>query len=237
MSRRVVILRPQPGADTTAERARALGLEPIMAPLFTVEPLGWSPPDPARFDALMLSSANALRHAGAGLKHVAALPLFVVGEATARAARDHGLTPTHIGTRDAGALAEAIRQAGHAKVLHLCGEDVRETGGEALNILRIPVYRARASADAARLSATLMPGDMLLLHSPRAAQHLAALVPVGQRAAFSLIAISANARAAAGEGWASAQSAAAPTDAAMLALATDLCNNAPDAQSRTTRRG
>ena len=44
---KVLILRPQPGADETAARARALGLEPLVAPLFTVRPLAWTPPDPA----------------------------------------------------------------------------------------------------------------------------------------------------------------------------------------------
>ncbi len=45
---RLLVLRPQPGADETAARARALGLEPVVAPLFSVRPLHWTPPDPDR---------------------------------------------------------------------------------------------------------------------------------------------------------------------------------------------
>ena len=46
MTGRVLILRPQPGADETAERARALGLEAVVAPLFEVGPLAWTGPGP-----------------------------------------------------------------------------------------------------------------------------------------------------------------------------------------------
>lgn len=66
MSARVVILRPQPGAEATVEAACALGLDALCYPLFSVEPMDWTPPDPAGFDALMLTSANTIRHAGRG---------------------------------------------------------------------------------------------------------------------------------------------------------------------------
>ena len=60
---KILVLRPQPGADETAARARALGLELVVAPLFAVAPLAWTPPDPAGFDAVMLTSASAARQA------------------------------------------------------------------------------------------------------------------------------------------------------------------------------
>src|SRR3546814_20623141 len=41
---RVLVTRPQPGADTTAERLSALGHDVRTAPLFTVTSLQWSPP-------------------------------------------------------------------------------------------------------------------------------------------------------------------------------------------------
>ena len=64
--RPVLVLRPEPGAGETAARARALGLEPIVAPLFAVRPIAWAAPDPAAYDAVMLTSANAARHGGDG---------------------------------------------------------------------------------------------------------------------------------------------------------------------------
>ena len=66
MTNEVLILRPEPGAGRTAERARKLGLVPVVAPLFAIRALPWTPPDAAGFDAVMLTSANAAREAGGG---------------------------------------------------------------------------------------------------------------------------------------------------------------------------
>ena len=59
--RRLLVLRPEPGASATAGRARTLGLDPVLMPLFEIEPIAWTAPDPAGFDALLLTSANAVR--------------------------------------------------------------------------------------------------------------------------------------------------------------------------------
>lgn len=224
---RIIILRPQPGADATAERARALGLAAEVLPLFIVAPLAWTPPDPARFDALMITSANAARHAGADLKRYAALPLFVVGAASAHACREQGLEPVMVGESNAAALVARIAQAGHARVLHLCGADVTEAASGALDIVRVPVYRS-VEGEGCDLSGHLHPGDILLVHSPRAGARLAMLVDPEARPAFSLVAISSQALASAGSAWASAQAAPQPTDAAMLALARELCHKPRD---------
>ncbi len=229
MTHRVVILRPQPGADATADAARALGLGVLVTPLFEIAPLDWTPLEPAEFDALMLTSASAVRHAGPDLKRYAALPLFVVGEATAKAARAVGLDPAHIGSRDAAALVEDMHRAGVRRALHLCGADVVAAEVEGVSIWRIPVYHAREAGDADSLAARLRADDICLVHSPRAGARLATLVPPETRAELSLVAISGNALAAAGLGWADTLAAAAPTDPAMLALALELCNKPFDA--------
>ena len=84
--RPLVILRPEPGASATARAAAALGLDPLVIPLFVVEPVEWVAPDPAGFDALLLTSANAIRNGGAELERVRGLPAVCVGEGTAAAA-------------------------------------------------------------------------------------------------------------------------------------------------------
>ena len=76
MNRPIVVLRPEPGARATVARIEALGGHALAAPLFAIRPLPWTPPDPADHDALVLTSANAARMAGAGLARVAALPAF-----------------------------------------------------------------------------------------------------------------------------------------------------------------
>ena len=95
--RRVLVLRPEPGATATLRRARERGLEAEAVPLFEVEPVEWSVPDPSDFDALLLTSANAVRHGGPGLQALRELPVHAVGEATARAAREAGFAVATIG--------------------------------------------------------------------------------------------------------------------------------------------
>ena len=118
--RRLFILRPEPGASATAERARALGLDCVRVPLFEVEPLPWSAPDPAAFDGLLLTSANALRCGGDQLARLRSLPVHAIGEATADAARASGFD---VATTGDGAL-EQLLQALNPKLrlLHLAGE-------------------------------------------------------------------------------------------------------------------
>ncbi|MBC7987264.1 MAG: uroporphyrinogen-III synthase, partial [Sphingomonadaceae bacterium] len=87
MSRNLLIVRPEPGASATAQRARTRGWEPLVAPLFAIAPLAWAPRDPAAFDALLLTSANAVSHGGKALGKYRELPVYAVGAATAAAAR------------------------------------------------------------------------------------------------------------------------------------------------------
>src|SRR4051794_41196284 len=96
--RRVVVLRPEPGASATVERARQRGLDAFALPLFEVEPVAWEAPDPDRFDALLLTSANAVRHGGEQLVRLRELPVYAVGSATADAARRGGFEVASVGS-------------------------------------------------------------------------------------------------------------------------------------------
>ena len=58
------VLRSQPGCDATVRTARDLGLDAHGYPLFAVRPLDWQAPPVENFDALLIGSANALRHGG-----------------------------------------------------------------------------------------------------------------------------------------------------------------------------
>lgn len=217
---KLLVLRPQPGADKTAASAAALGLEPVIAPLFTVTPVAWEAPDPAGYDALMLTSANAPRHAGAGLDLYAGLPCYAVGEATADAARAAGLSDLRTGPSDGNALVAMMAADGIARVLHLAGVDRTSLDPCGIAIDVRAVYRADA---AATLPAAIAAGGMALLHSPRAGRVLAALTPPELRARVTIAAISSAASEAAGEGWRGVHVASAPRDAALLELAAKLC--------------
>ena len=79
----VLVLRPEPAATATAEKARSLGLEPIVVPLFEIQRVAWDAPDPSAFDALLLTSANAIRIGGDQLQALRGLPVHAVGDRTA----------------------------------------------------------------------------------------------------------------------------------------------------------
>lgn len=225
--RPLLVTRAQPGADATVAAARALGLDPRLYPLFAVRALPWQAPDPQDFDALMLTSAQTLRHGGPALHRFRALPAACVGAATARAARAAGFAPLPTPGRDAQALIAMLAQAGHRHILHPGGADVRPYDAGTLSVQRIPVYRAEESGDAAGLAAHLAGAPVLLAHSPRGAARLAALLAPSRRASLTLVGLSPAVLAAAGPHWAARHAPDTPTDAAMLALARQICHSPP----------
>lgn len=218
--RRVLVLRPQPGADATVRRARERGLEAVAVPLFEVEPLSWEAPDASGFDGLLLTSANAVRHAGDGLQSLRGLKAYAVGEATAEAARDAGFDIASSGDSGVDRLLGSLEPG--LKLLHLCGEDRREPTDGRQQITALAVYRARP-IDGADLAAAA--GSVALIHSPRAGRRFAELVE--SRASIAIAAISPAAAQAAGEGWERVEAADKPDEDALLALAARLCNNSP----------
>jgi uroporphyrinogen-III synthase len=210
---KLLIVRPQPGADETAARARQMGLEPIVAPLFETRPLDWTPPDPGRFDAILLTSANAARLGGDGLKPLLALPCYAVGERTASAARTAGFTDVKTGPSDGAALAAMAERDGARSMLRLGGRD------------HVALERATHIAVYESVPTGSLPANLgealVLLHSPRAASRFAELAT--DRGRIAIAAISAQAAQAAGGGWKSVAIAEAPRDEALLELAAKLC--------------
>lgn len=220
--RPLLVLRPQPGAGETAARAAAMGLEPIVAPLFTVHPVGWTAPDPASFDAIMLTSANAARHGGDGLGAYLRLPCYAVGDATAAAAREAGFADVHIGPEDGLALLLVMQADGIARTLHLCGTDHVTLEPAEIRLTRLPVYAAEAvAALPLEAEATMARNPVALLHSPRAARLFGTLT--GERSRVAIAAISARTARAAGDGWHRIAVAEQPRDQALLELAAKLC--------------
>jgi len=218
--RRLVVLRPEPGASATVSRAHELGLEAIAVPLFEIEPLDWEAPDPAEFNGLLLTSANAVRFGGGQLDSLRHLPVYAVGEATAEAAREAGLVVAVTGGAGVDALLAGIEL--HLSLLHLSGEDQRAPAAPNQQITSVVVYRARP-VEAPDLGG--IEGNVALIHSPRAGSRLAELVP--DRQSVAIAAISVPAAEAAGSGWEAVEVAERPTDDALLALAARLCNKPP----------
>lgn len=217
------MLRPEPGAAATFARATAAGFQTIAAPLFTIVPVAWDAPDAAQHDALMLTSANAVREAGGALASFRQLPVYAVGEATAHAAIEAGFADVHAGSNDVTSLVVTMAKDGIARPLHLAGREHRILADAPFPIARRIVYAADpVAALPAAAKAALAREAVVLLHSPRAAKVFASLLGEAgiDPATVSIAAIS---EAAAQGQWREIAIADAPHDGALLAAAARLC--------------
>ena len=219
--RRLVILRPEPGATASLNRAGALGLDAIAMPLFGVHSLAWTPPDPDLFDAVLVTSANALRYGGADLARFRHLPLHAVGETTAEAARVAGFRHVSAGKSDIVELLGWFSP--NLRLFHPCGRDHRDLSRAPQTVVSLPVYAAEALPMPEDLAS--IADAVVAVHSPRAGERLAELTNAAgiDRSTVHIAAISEAAAEAAGRGWAEVASAAEPNDSALLELAARLC--------------
>ncbi|OYW44897.1 MAG: uroporphyrinogen III synthase [Sphingomonadales bacterium 32-68-7] len=226
MSLPIFALRPEPGAAATVAAGRERGLEIAAVPLFAIRPVAWSPPAPEALDALLIGSANAIRHAGAGVAAFGHLPVYAVGEATAAAAREAGFTVAATGEGGLQALLE--RTAPPLRLLRLAGaEHVPLTPPAGIELVMRVVYRADPQPLPAAAAARLGNGAVVLLHSAAAARHFAdecdrMAVP---RGAVRLAALGPRIAVAAGTGWGAVAVAAHPAEPPLLALAAELCHD------------
>ena len=206
---RITVVRPEPGNTATAIRARALGYDVVQCPFFAVRALAWAAPCPRDYDALIVTSANAVRHGGAGLDTLKALPVVAVGGASAAAARAAGFQVVATGSGDAVAAGALAAANGFARVLHIGARDrVAIPGADAVS-----VYASEPLPLSEDIVAVLHD-RIVLLHSARAAIRLGELAD--DRARVGIAALSAQVADAAGPDWDSVRIASATTDAALL---------------------
>lgn len=224
---KLLIIRPEPGASKTANRARMLGFDPVTMPMFEIVPQAWVVPNADAYDALLISSANTIRHGGAGLKSLLSLPVFAVGKASADASAEAGFEVAATGQEGAQSALNLARDNGHQRILWLAGMDHVSTEPE--TDIRV-VYQACELDAPDQMIELLRSGGHVVLHSPRAAQHFAAFVEKNKldHGQISIVAISENVAVAAASGWAKMAVASAPDDASLLAAALTCFTNAGD---------
>jgi uroporphyrinogen-III synthase len=136
----VLVTRPYPDDEATAKALRARGFEVLRAPMLRLEPVPFQDDADARYGAVIVTSANALRAITPQLadSRLLNLPLFAVGEHTAAAARDAGFGEVIASAGDAGALRDLVLAGVKAKqlkktspLLYLAGADLaRDLSGE-----------------------------------------------------------------------------------------------------------
>ena len=225
MSTDLVIIRPAPGAGRSARAAKREGFTPIVHSMFEAKPLRWEPPAPSLYDAIIASSANALRLGGPALAALQDLPVHAVGEATASAARALGFTVGVVGESGIEALVRAISTDYPQRFLRLAGRNHIELVEPGMLIDTMLVYAVDPVPMPAPLKQRLAKGDVTVaLHSPRAARHFANECERLEldRGAIALAALSGNVAEAAGQGWQAVHIAEAPDDAHLLSAAAAL---------------
>ena len=173
----VLITRPRAEAEELARTLQARGYRALIGPVLTVEPIPDAVPDLTGVQALVLTSANAVPALAATDP---GRPVFVIGAATARAARAAGCRDVRPAAGDGASLARLIIEQCRPErgaLLHLAGTEVRPELAEALaaagfELRRQAVYRVLA---ADRLAASVIDAiraravDAVLLFSPRSA--------------------------------------------------------------------
>jgi len=221
----LLILRPQPGADATAARAAAMGLEVIIASLFHLRPVQWQAPEASEVDSVLLTSANACRLGGEQIAGFANLPCYSVGEATADAARSAGFRRVRTGPGDGAAALRMMIEEGVERPLHLCGRDYIPLGDDPRIVRRIVYAADEVPALPPPAVGAVRSGAVALVHSARAAAVFGKLVDCAglDRSRTSLAAISDAAAATAGLGWRRVEISLRPRDQAVLELAAKLC--------------
>jgi uroporphyrinogen-III synthase len=180
---KIWITRAQPGADATAERVRALGHEAVIAPLLAVRALDDVQVDLSGVAALAFTSANGVR-AFADIHGERAIRVFAVGAATARAARAAGFKLVLSADGNVEALAEGIGQRRgelRGAVLHLgaaepAGDLVGGLEKQGVVARSLTLYETIPAPLDPEAADQLMLSDAVLLHSPRAAQVLNAVL-------------------------------------------------------------
>src|ERR1700737_2968859 len=151
----VLVTRPHPDGESTAAGLRARGFEVLLAPMLRFEPVAFRDDEDARYGAVIVTSANALRGLTPHLKAsgLLKLPLFAVGEHTASAARSAGFETVISANGDAGALRELVEASVKTRalkktsaLLHLAGADLArdlagELGARGFSIVTLTTYR------------------------------------------------------------------------------------------------
>lgn len=177
---RILILRAASVAVRTLETLRADGHEPLLVPVDEIVPLEPACPDPAIFDAAIVTSVNAVPYAARHLPR--AMSMAAVGTASGEALRSAGFCNVAIGggEADAGLLDRCGREA---RVLYLAGrvrtdalERAAASGGRQLTVLE--VYDTRPLCPSrSQIAAALgdRPADAVLVLSQGQAAGLSRL--------------------------------------------------------------
>ncbi|EME70192.1 uroporphyrinogen-III synthase [Paramagnetospirillum caucaseum] len=236
---RALVTRPKEDSEGVARALAQRGLDVMVEPLLDIVPVEGATVDTGGAQGILVTSANGIR-ALARLSPDRDLPIWAVGDASGRAAREMGFSRVQCAGGDVDSLAELVAsradpQAGalfHAAGTVTAGDLSGWLSARGFQVRRQVLYRA---VPATRLSAALCDSllagglQLALFFSPRTARTFATLaIGAGMRESLGAIAaygLSANVSAElAPLPWRVLRQAAEPSQAALLAAIDDDLN-------------
>lgn len=166
------------------------------------------------------------RTGGEGLSKLSKLPVHAVGKSTAQLAKASGFSVELVGERGLQSVLDQLPNGQH-RLLRLGGEArVELDPPEGVTVDEVIVYRVSGTTISSDLSGILATDCIVLLHSAEAGKHFASEVDrlAIARGNITIVTLGPRISAVVGGGWAGVNTAEAPNDAALLALARQLCD-------------
>lgn len=227
---RALVTRPRPEAATLAALLAERGIDAVIEPMIDIVDRAAPPPDLGGVRAILCTSANGVR-ALARAHGERGVPVFAVGDATARAARAAGFDRVESAGGDVEDLAHlttARLRPTEGRLLHVAGSEVAgdlagRLGAAGFVVDRAVLYEARAATTLTPETADLIDrGEigLALFFSPRSATifaRLAAPVAAGLSTAAAISISTAADTALDDLPFRERLIAATPTQAALLA--------------------
>lgn len=243
----ILVTRPAPDHTTTVSTLRGKGFDVLLAPMLRFEPVAFEQDADARFDAVLVTSANALRALAetSVAQRWLTTPLYAVGERTAQAARDLGFGSVMAASGDGASLRDLVVAQTRAKtpkktalkksarLLYLAAADRAvnlddELSPFGLEVITVTTYRMIATPDLpAEVCEAFTAGrvDAVLHYSGRSAYSFVAAARAAGLEIMALAAphccISANVAAVLREAGATQVAVAATPDEDALFAALD----------------
>ncbi len=232
---RLLLTRPQTDSEKLARDLTACGISSIIEPLLNIMVQEGPPLDTTGVAALAFTSANGVQ-AFAERSSRRDLPVYAVGDATARAAHAAAFKDVQSAMGDVGDLARLLTraispEAGailHPAASQVAGDLARRLADAGFAYRREVIYRSeKVSAFSPKTRAAIACGEIdgVVLMSPRTGQIFKELMiraGLADRAADMTVFCLSAAVAVAADGlpWRNIQTAARPEQDAFMALLT-----------------
>lgn len=183
---RVLITRPRDDAEPLAEALKRRGIESVIEPLISIEPVDAALGSLDDVRAFLVTSANGLRALAAATDR-RDIAVLAVGPATAEAAREAGFGPVEQADGDVVALASLVERRlkpGDGRLVHIAGTTVAgdlsgRLSAAGYTVERAVLYHSEAAQHLTdETISELRAGTIshVLLFSPRTARIFAELV-------------------------------------------------------------